>query len=103
MGATKRAADAWIDGSTPWNLSRKPQAIKRYFDAGGNGVAMRVLPHIIRLIESNDFKPIAVNVMRDGVATHGHPRALLGALVYSYALWSSLKRDTKLSYGKLVE
>ena len=102
-GATKRAAGAWIDGSTPWDINRKPQAVKRYFDAGGNGVAMRVLPHIIRLIESCDFKPIAVNVMRDGITTHGHPRALLGALVYSFALWLSLRRDTKLAYGELIE
>jgi ADP-ribosylglycohydrolase len=102
-GATKRAAGAWIDGSMPWNIGRKPQAVKRYFDAGGNGVAMRVVPHIIRLIESSDFKPLSVNVMRDGITTHGHPRALLGALVYSYALWLSLKRDTKLAYGELIE
>lgn len=102
-GATKRAANAWIDGTTPWNSNRKPQALKQYFNAGGNGVAMRVLPHIICLIESSDFKSIAVNVMRNGITTHGHPRALLGALSYSYALWVSLKRDTKLSYGGLVE
>ena len=102
-GATRRAANAWIDGSTPWDSKRKPQAVKQYFNSGGNGVAMRVLPHIIRLIESNDFKSIAVNVMRDGTTTHGHPRALLGAMVYAYALWASLKRDTKLSYGGLVE
>jgi len=102
-GATKRAANAWIAGSMPWNPGRKPQDVKRYFGAGGNGVAMRVLPHIIHLIESSDFKPIAINVMRDGLTTHGHPRALLGAFVYSYALWISLNRDRKLAYGELVE
>ena len=102
-GATKRAANAWIAGLSPWNINQKPQELKRYFNAGGNGVAMRVLPHIIRLFNSKDFKSISINVMRDGVSTHGHPRALLGALAYSYALWISLKKEVKLAYGELVE
>jgi ADP-ribosylglycohydrolase len=102
-GATKRAADTWIDGAMPWNPSRKSLDVKGYFDAGGNGVAMRVLPHIILFNESEDFKPVAINVMLDGIATHGHPRALLGAIVYSYALWVSLKRESKLGYGELIE
>jgi ADP-ribosylglycohydrolase len=102
-GATKRAANAWMDGAMPWAPRQKSQEVKSYFNAGGNGVAMRILPHIIFHKESNDFKPIATNVMRDGICTHGHPRALLGAIVYSYALWVSLKRESKLGYGELVE
>jgi len=64
---------------------------------------MRVLPHVIHFNEAENFKKIAVNIMHDGVATHGHPRALLGALVYGYALWISLKRESKLAYGELIE
>lgn len=41
--------------------------------------------------------------MRDGIITHGHPRALLGAIVYSYALLVLLKRESKLTYGELIE
>jgi len=101
-GATKRAVDSWLDGVAPWSSNRKPQDVTRYFDAGGNGVAMRVLPHILRLGEKN-FSVIAANIFLDGVTTHGHPRALLGALAYGFALWAAFRKDSKLAYGELVE
>lgn len=101
-GATKRAVDSWLDGVAPWSSNRKPQDVKRYFDAGGNGVAMRILPHILRLGEK-DFSVIAANILLDGVTTHGHPRALLGALAYGFALWAAFRKASKLAYGELVE
>ncbi len=101
-GATKRAIDSWLDGIAPWSPNRKPQDVKRYFDAGGNGVAMRVLPHVLRLGEK-EYPEIAANIFLDGVTTHGHPRALLGALAYGFALWAAFRKDSKLAYGELVE
>ncbi len=101
-GATKRAVDSWQDGIEPWNPNRKPQDLKRYFEAGGNGVAMRALPHALYLCEK-DFGKVANSIFMDGIITHGHPRALLGALVYGYALWASLRKNTKLGYGELIE
>ncbi|OPY81313.1 MAG: ADP-ribosylglycohydrolase [Syntrophus sp. PtaU1.Bin005] len=101
-GATKRAVESWLDGVAPWSPNREPQDVKRYYDAGGNGVAMRVLPHVLRLGEK-EFPKIATNIFLDGIATHGHPRALLGALAYSFALWGAFRKDSKLAYGELVE
>lgn len=101
-GATKRAVDSWQDGIEPWNLNRKPQDVKRYFDAGGNGVAMRALPHALYLCDE-DFGKVANSILMDGLTTHGHPRALLGALVYGYALCASLRKEAKLGYGELIE
>ncbi|MHB1758240.1 MAG: ADP-ribosylglycohydrolase family protein [Leptospirillum sp.] len=101
-GATKRAVDSWLDGVAPWSSIRKPQDVKRYFDAGGNGVAMRALPHVLRLAEK-EFPEVASNIFLDGVATHGHPRALLGALAYGFALWTAFRKESKLTYGELVE
>lgn len=101
-GATKRAVDSWQDGIEPWNPKRKPKDVKRYFEAGGNGVAMRVLPHALYLCEE-DFDKVARSIFIDGVTTHGHPRAILGALVYGYSLWASLRKDTKLGYGELIK
>lgn len=102
-GATKRAADAWLDGVFPWSDKRKPQEVARYFEAGGNGVAMRILPHIIAGGGDQSFSAVASNIFADGITTHGHPRALLGALLYGYALWKSLRRETPLEYGAIVE
>lgn len=101
-GATKRAVDSWLDKLPPWSLKRKFQDVQRYFGAGGNGVAMRILPHILRLHEK-DFSEIATSIFLDGIATHGHPRALLGALAYGFALWNALKKEKRLAYGELIE
>lgn len=101
-GATKRAVDSWLDGVAPWSSHRKPQDVKRYFDAGGNGVAMRILPHVL-LFSEKGFPEVSANIFLDGVATHGHPRALLGALVYGFALWTAFRKESKLAYGELVE
>ena len=101
-GATKRALESWLDGVMPWSPKRKPQDVKRYYDAGGNGVAMRVLPHVL-LLGEKEFPKIATNIFLDGIATHGHPRALLGALAYGFALWAAFRKDSKLAYGELVE
>ncbi len=96
--ATKRAARSWMAGKPPW-LQDSPV---RYFDAGGNGVAMRVLPHCVRGASSNDFSPIASAVVKDGLTTHGHPVAHVGALAYAYALWRALRRERSLEYGELI-
>lgn len=101
-GATKRAVDSWLDGIEPWNPNRKPQDVKKYFDAGGNGVAMRALPHVLYLSDKG-FPEVATSIFIDGITTHGHPRALLGALVYGFALWTALGKESKLGYGELIE
>lgn len=64
---------------------------------------MRVLPHVLRLGKSDSFDPVALSIFKDGIATHGHPRALLGALAYGYALWKSFKRETHLEYGGIID
>lgn len=97
-GASKRSARSWSHGTPPW-LAKEAEA---YFAAGGNGVAMRVLAHAIRGGASDDFSPVATAVFADGIATHGHPRAHVGALVYAYALWSALRRSGTLDYGALI-
>jgi ADP-ribosylglycohydrolase/catechol 2,3-dioxygenase-like lactoylglutathione lyase family enzyme len=99
-GATKRSATSWMSGNPPWK--GKEEDVRRYFEAGGNGVAMRILPHCIVLADSDDFEPVARNVLADGVATHGHPRALLGALLYAFALWTALRHRGTLAFGELV-
>jgi len=77
--------------------------VERYFDAGGNGVAMRILPHILFKADSDTYLPIAQNILLDGIATHGHPRALVGALCYGYSLWKSIRRTEQLKFGELID
>lgn len=101
-GASKRAANAWADGSPPWKSSKRG-GIRRYFEAGGNGVAMRVLPHALFLAGQDDATTLMHDVVLDGTATHGHPRALVGATVYAYAAWSLARRSDTLRFGELLD
>ena len=101
-GATKRAANAWADGSPPWK-STKREKIRQYFEAGGNGVAMRVLPHALFLAGQDGPTALMHDVVLDGTATHGHPRALVGATAYAYAAWSLARRSDTLRFGELLD
>jgi ADP-ribosylglycohydrolase/predicted enzyme related to lactoylglutathione lyase len=99
-GATKRAAHDWLTGREPWS---SPDNKKKYFDAGGNGVAMRILPHCLLGATETDFGKIAKNIVANGVSTHGHPRALVGALAYGFAVWMAFREVGTLQYGSIIE
>ena len=101
-GATKRAAQAWLAAGPPWQ-SGKTEVVRRYFDAGGNGVVMRVLPHALFLAGQDDPAVLVHDVVRDGTATHGHPRALVGATACAYAAWSLVRRNRTLGFGELLD
>ena len=101
-GATKRAARAWVTGSPPWQPD-KANIVRQYFDAGGNGVVMRVLPHALFLAGQDDPTILVHDVVRDGAATHGHPRALVGAAACAYAAWSLVRRNRTLGFGELLD
>ena len=101
-GATKRAANAWADGHPPWRSSKEAK-IRQYFEAGGNGVAMRVVPHALFLAGQEQATALLHDVVLDGTATHGHPRALIGATAYAYAAWSLARRSKTLGFGELLD
>lgn len=97
-GATKRAAAHWEKGKSPWKIS-SPGA-KQYFNAGGNGAAMRVLPHAfdLNLGHYEFIEQVFINSMY----THGHPRAIIGAMLYATAVRYLLQKSDTLEYGGLV-
>ncbi|MFB7608146.1 ADP-ribosylglycohydrolase family protein [Streptomyces gardneri] len=99
--SVKRACKAWAQGHAPWSASANDA--RKYFDTGANGAAMRVAPHVIFRHADSHFDGLAVDVVCDAATTHGHPRALLGALVHAHALWLSMRQPAPLSYGWLVE
>ncbi len=100
-GATKRAAASWLRGLAPWKQS-DAEAVRRYFEAGGNGVAMRVLPHAVLHAEADEPAAMQKDVVVDGAATHGHPRALVGAAAYAYAAWWLLRAQHTVGFGELL-
>ena len=98
-GATKRAATTWKEGTNPWS-GNNADALK-YFNAGGNGVAMRILPHVFGKEQNPD--EVMHQVVLNGIFTHGHPRALIGATLYADALICLSDTTETLGYGELVD
>lgn len=61
-------------------------------DAGGNGAAMRVQPHVWASSElDGDYM---LDVITDSVCTHGHPRAIVGACFHAATLAHCLRDGT---------
>ena len=96
-GATLRAAKSWSDKRQPW------AAAEKYFDAGGNGAAMRVLPHVVIHVRSQAFRSLKNSVVLDALSTHGHPRAVVGALIFAFSLWSLMRRTRSLGFGQIID
>lgn len=100
--ATKAAAGAWAQGSPPWRGNKvRGTNPGQYFQAGGNGAAMRVLPHV--LVPGRAREEMRRDVLVNSIATHGHPRALVGALVYADAVWDAVRLAPPLGYGALID
>lgn len=98
-GATKRAARSWSNGKPPWKQNKS--AIQSYFEAGGNGVVMRVISHAYeKNISSEEMNQ---KIFLNGISTHGHPRAILSALVYGKAAEYLITNNKQMKYGELVD
>ena len=60
-----------------------------WFNAGGNGAAMRIQPHVWSSPDLNG--EYMSDVIIDSVCTHGHPRAIVGACFHAAALAHCLR------------
>ncbi len=100
-GATKRAAEKLSNGIVPWKLDKlKEEEVISYFNAGGNGVTMRILPHAF--YSHDDLGRISHDVFLNGISTHGHPRALLSSIMYAYAVQYLIHKNDSLKYGEVI-
>ncbi|MEK4531744.1 ADP-ribosylglycohydrolase family protein [Solibacillus sp. FSL K6-1554] len=99
-GATKRSCKSWAKGKSPWNES-DIKLRRNYFNAGGNGVVMRILPHVYH--SATDREKMRYDIFRNGIATHGHPRALVSSLIYAEALLFLITKSDTLKYAELID
>lgn len=97
--ALLQAAKCYKEGYYPWQSKYSSE----YYNAGGNGAVMRILPHIIASTEIADLNELMSLVIKNCILTHGHPRAILGTTCYAFALNYLLKKETILEYGELVD
>lgn len=105
-GATvKEAAEKIQRKSAQWNsnfFSRKiKDEIIDYRDGGANGAAMRIAPHVLANVER--WTQAEADIWRNSIISHGHPRAIIGALLYGYALHTVLQWSEATVGRELIE
>lgn len=85
--ASKDAAANLARPGVPWygNFHDK------WLEAGGNGAAMRIQPHVWAAEHPASVGPHLTDVIADAATTHGHPRAIVGAVVHALALGAALE------------
>jgi ADP-ribosylglycohydrolase len=84
--SSKAAAAHMGKQSTPWFGN----FYSGWLDAGGNGVAMRIQPHVWAAREPGTLGGHIRDTIMNGAATHGHPRALVGAVLHALALGAAM-------------
>ena len=83
--ATKAAATNLGKPKSLWYAN----TFRGWADAGGNGAAMRIQPHVWA---SSDLDGgYMLDVIADSVCTHGHPRAIVGACFHAATLAHCLR------------
>lgn len=89
---TKAAAKNLTKKSVSWNNNFYALSYTRYTDSGGNGAAMRILP--IALANAHNDDLMYRNVWKNAITTHGHPRAIIGALLFADAIANLLHKPS---------
>jgi len=98
-GKTIKTAARNLEKRTPkWdsNFFKTSEDALAYFAAGANGAAMRMLPIVLANITDRDR--MIKEVFRNSIVTHGHPRAIVGALLYSLSVAYFLKAEVLPDY-----
>ncbi|GAB2456321.1 ADP-ribosylglycohydrolase [Conyzicola lurida] len=83
--ASRAAAANMTKSGATWSTNFFPGWTK----AGGNGAAMRIQPHVwaARDLQGDEY---LTDVIRNSIVTHGHPRALVGAVLHALSLAHAL-------------
>lgn len=81
--------------SANWNSNfftyKAGDATLDYKDSGANGAAMRILP--IALANYKNEEKTKELIFANSIVTHGHPRAIAGAILYGIAITYLLKTE----------
>lgn len=100
--ATRNSAASWALETAPWDIDDNGE-LRSYFHSGGNGVAIRALPHVLAHLSAATPDALMKDVFLDGITTHGHPRALIGAQVLALAGYLLGQRRVTGEPGALIE
>lgn len=104
-GTVKEAAHKIQRKSADWNSNFFSRKMKEgtidYRDGGANGAAMRISPHVLANV--GRWTQAEADIWRNSIISHGHPRAIIGAILYGYALHSVLQWSESITGQELIE
>lgn len=89
--STKAAASDLSRSDVNWFSNFYKAKSSNYLDAGGNGGAMRIHPHIWAAHRLAQDDLTLRDVVRNVVCTHGNPRAIAGACFHAFCIMSALE------------
>lgn len=91
---TKFAASNLMRRDVNWFSNFFENKKSSYFNGGGNGAAMRIQPHVWSRVNCPNSEGLILDVLRNSITTHGHPRGFVGAVFYALCLDISLRHQT---------
>ena len=84
---TKAAAANLIRDNVSWYAN----IFKGWTNAGGNGAAMRIQPHVWAAKELENPYSFLPDVFRNSICTHGSPNGILGAVLHTLHLAHAIR------------
>lgn len=83
---SKLAAAMLAKNNTVWFNNFFKNEYSDYTNGGGNGAAMRIQPHVWSTADLNNHDKYILEVIKNSITTHGHPRAIAGAVFHALSL-----------------
>lgn len=90
--ATKLAASSLTKEGTSWFANFFNNEEVSYVLSGGNGAAMRIQPHVLASSPHDHPTEMLLDVFRNSICTHGHPRGILGACFHALTLFETRRQ-----------
>jgi ADP-ribosylglycohydrolase len=91
--STKAAASSLAHSDVNWFSNFFSQRSGTYLDAGGNGAAIRIQPHVWAARNLQEPATYMRTVIRNAICTHGHPRAIAGSFFHAVCLASAISHS----------
>lgn len=103
--STKAAASNLTRSAIAWFSNFFGEGGSLYTQAGGNGPASRIQPHIWASSNPGSDADL-LDVLRNSICTHGHPRAIVGALFHAQSLafvWRERRLPSPNEWSDLID
>ncbi|MEI7283502.1 MULTISPECIES: ADP-ribosylglycohydrolase family protein [Pectobacterium] len=84
--SSKLAAESLGKKTVTWYNNFYQSKKTNYVYSGGNGAAMRIQPHVWASRTPERVESFLLDIIKNSLTTHGHPRAIAGAVFHALCL-----------------